>query len=390
MRTRILHTITPAVCGVFLAATVASAAAPENLLKTIQSVGREGQGNARAKQAVQKLIRRDADVLPHILQAFDDTGPLSANWLRSAFEAIADRAVENGKGLPADKLQAFIRNRDNDPRARTLAFEWLVKVDPDARKRLVPGMIDDPSPYLRRLAVARLIDRAEKLQEQDKQQEAKRVYQEALAGAIHKDQVETIVKPLRKMGEKIDLQQHFGFLTEWHVIGPFDNHDEKGFAVPYPPEEEVNLDAEYRAEYQGEQRVVRWQPVSTDHKYGLVDIAKQIENYKGSCMYFTTEFWSPKRRKVEFRLGTPNSWKLWLNGEYLFGREEYHRGMAMDQYTVEATLQPGRNVILFKICQNEQKQDWAQRYQFQMRVCDPSGRAVHSQPPETAGSTGSE
>ena len=65
-----------------------------------------------------------------------------------------------------------------------------------------------------------------------------------------------------------------------------------------------------------------------------------------------------------------------MNGEFLFGRDEYHRGMAIDQYRVPAKLKAGKNVILLKLCQNEQEDDWAQRYQIQIRVCDPSGVAV--------------
>ena len=79
---------------------------------------------------------------------------------------------------------------------------------------------------------------------------------------------------------------------------------------------------------------------------------------------------------MEFRFGTPNAWKLWLNGELLFGREEYHRGMFYDQYQVRGQLKPGKNVILMKICQNEQKEDWAQDWKIQFRICDPTGRAL--------------
>jgi hypothetical protein len=31
---------------------------------------------------------------------------------------------------------------------------------------------------------------------------------------------------------------------------------------------------------------------------------------------------------------------------------------------------------LLKICQNEQTEDWAQRWEFQVRICDSSGTAV--------------
>jgi hypothetical protein len=54
--------------------------------------------------------------------------------------------------------------------------------------------------------------------------------------------------------------------------------------------------------------------------------------------------------------------------------------MAIDQYRVGAVMQAGRNLILLKICQDEQKPDWAQRYEFQLRVCDANGSGVLSQP----------
>jgi len=53
--------------------------------------------------------------------------------------------------------------------------------------------------------------------------------------------------------------------------------------------------------------------------------------------------------------------------------------MAIDQYRVRAELKPGANTILLKLCQNEQTEDWAQRYEFQLRVCDPSGIGIVSQ-----------
>ncbi len=50
----------------------------------------------------------------------------------------------------------------------------------------------------------------------------------------------------------------------------------------------------------------------------------------------------------------------------------------MDQYIGQGELKAGRNVILLKICQNEQTEDWAQDWKFQFRVCDSLGKAIHS------------
>jgi hypothetical protein len=155
-------------------------------------------------------------------------------------------------------------------------------------------------------------------------------------------------------------------------VGPFNNKEKKGYFKTYPPENEIKLEAAY----QGELGEVKWQKLTSDDQYGIFDIAKAISPYKGAIMYATTEFVSNEKQQVELRLGTPNAWKMWVNGKLLFGREEYHRGMTIDQYRVPVTLNPGKNTILLKLCQNEQTESWAQRYQFQLRVCKASGIAV--------------
>jgi hypothetical protein len=78
------------------------------------------------------------------------------------------------------------------------------------------------------------------------------------------------------------------------------------------------------------------------------------------------------------RLQTTAANKIWLNGQQLAQNKIYHAGSKMDQYIAHGTLTPGRNVILLKICQNAMKEDWAQDWEFQFRVCDASGTAVLS------------
>ena len=134
---------------------------------------------------------------------------------------------------------------------------------------------------------------------------------------------------------------------------------------------------ELAAKLTGQSGEVSWGDVTTKDDFGVIDIAKSLSPYKGAVMYLTTNFVSDRDRTVELRLGTPNAWKVWVNGQLLFGRDEYHRGMAIDQYRVKAALKSGTNSVLVKLCQNEQTEDWAQRYQLQLRVCDSSGVAIH-------------
>ncbi|TXT21333.1 MAG: Uncharacterized protein FD138_4071 [Planctomycetota bacterium] len=245
--------------------------------------------------------------------------------------------------------------------------------------RIIPDMLLDPSPEFRRDAVARLIASAEKSLADKNSDAAKETFKKALTGATDDDQVKKIAKQLREMKEEVDLPKHFGFLTGWRFVGPFDNVGLKGFDTTYPPEEKLD----FAAKYEGQKGEVAWDKTTTDHEYGIVNVAKQIAPYKGAVMYLTTEFHSPSARAVEFRLGTPNAWKIWVNGKQLFGRDEYHRGMALDQYRVRGEVKAGANTILLKLCQNEQTEDWAQRYEFQLRVADLSGLGLASQPART-------
>ena len=356
------------------ASVPADAAAPAELISAIKSVDKKGKGNRAAGQAVAELTGSAPAVLLPLLAAFRNANPLATNYLRSAAETIVDRSIAAKKKLPRKKLEAFITDRKNDPQARRLAFEIVERVDATVVDRLIPGMLTDPNPVFRRQAVARLLDLANRLQKENQQDLARSLYKRTLQGATDDDQVKTIAKLLRKMGEKVDLPRHFGFLTNWHIVGPFDNTGSKGFNVVYPPEKQVDL----KAKLKGKLGPATWKSYKTKHDFGIVDIAKQISPYKGAVMYCSTVFESKTPRSIQFRLGTPNAWKLWINGRQVFANEEYHRGMKLDQYSVPVTLRAGSNTILLKICQNEQDQDWAQRYQFQVRTCDVSGIAVLS------------
>ena len=354
---------------------VVSADDTSDAIEVLRGVQPGSTDSAAARGAVQKLTKGGPQALMPLLQGFRNATPLAGNWLRNAFEQLVEAETKAGHKLPQQELEEFVRDQEQSPLARRLVYESLKRTDPGIEDRLIPGMLLDASPEFRRDAVARLITEAAGMSDAAK---ATPLYRKAISGAVHEDQVQTIAEALRKNNETIDVQKHFGFLPEWSIVGPFDNKDEKGFAVAYGPELEVATakTPDLQAEYDGQSGKVRWQPIATTDDYGMIDIAKQIENYKGSLMYAATTWTSDKEQQVEIRLGTPNSWKLWVNGELVFEREEYHRSCKLDQYRVPVALKSGPNQLMFKVCQNEMTQDWAQRYQFQIRICDSTGSAI--------------
>jgi hypothetical protein len=341
-------------------------------LAKIRAVGEKGAGNRPAQDAWQTLSKLPAAQLPEVLAGMDGANPIAANYLRAVVEAIAERELKSGGKLPADKLEAFALNAKHDPRVRRLAFELLTKVDPAAPDRIVPKMIDDPSLELRRDAVARRIDAAKAKLDDAAKDAAIEEFRAALAAARDIDQIRSVVAALEKLEQKVDLPRHFGFITKWKIIGPFDNTNQSAFDKAYPPETKFDP----AAKYEGKTGDVAWIDHTTSDAYGLVDLTKALDKHKGAVAYAAAEFVADKAQPADLRLGCINANKVWLNGDLLGGRDVYHTGMDVDQYIYRGKLKPGKNLILVKILQNEQTDSWAQTWQFQLRVCDAIGTAI--------------
>ncbi|MEX2581501.1 MAG: hypothetical protein WD342_20765 [Verrucomicrobiales bacterium] len=359
----------------FFAATACAEPWTEPLTK-LREVGPEGKGNAEAAEAWRELVDQGPETIIPILQSMENAGPLAGNWMRSAAETVFEREFDAGGELPAEGIERFLLDRENDPEARRLAFDFYAKIGPEAAADLVPGMIDDPNPSLRRDAVARLIEKGERLIANDETDDSIEVLGEALGAARDVDQIDAAAKLLREdLNQNVDLPKHFGFLMRWHLVAPFDNTGLSGFETVFPPEEGVDLDASYEGK---DGQAVSWQRYSTSNDYGMVDFNQPFSPLKEVVGYAYTEFDSAENRTAQLRLGCKNAWKIWLNDELLFGRDEYHRGIRIDQYVLPVQLKKGKNTLLVKACQSKEEHTWTAQWEFQLRVCDETGTAILS------------
>lgn len=360
-----------------LASTVVSTAAiPGPLqqpLATLKAVGPEGTGNAAAREAWRQVAAAPGTALPALLESMDGANDYALNWLRAAVESVAQRETAAGRALPVAELEAFLKDTRHHPRARRLAYELILQANPDQARSLVPTFVNDPANDLRRDAVQLLMDAATNQISLNKTA-AIQGYQKALSAARDADQIESIAKTLGDLGERVDLQKTFGWVTRWKLIGPFDNTANAGFSKAYPPEQALDL----AATHDGKSGPVRWVDFASTSEYGWVDFNKPFDALKEVAGYAVTEFWSESNRPAEIRLGCKNGWKVWLNGQFLFGRDEYHTGAEIDQFRLPVELKAGRNVILVKCTQNEQKEDWTKEWEFQLRVTDAQGTPIVS------------
>lgn len=341
-------------------------------VRAILAVGKEGAGSQEAAEALSRLSAATVDDIPTLLRALNDANPLAGNYLRAAIDALVDRESAAGRTLPLPALSDILFDLQSGDHPRSTAFHLIRRVAPTAAEELIPGFLSDPNVELRRLAVQRLIDVASAADKPDADTAAPILYAQALSAARDVDQIRTLSEIFAKRGQPIDLPKRLGFLMHWDVIGPFDNSGLEGFAKAYPPENEWKPEAVYS----GKAGEVRWQPLVTSAPYGKVDFNVPFGMLKETVAYARTVFNSSREQQVELRLGSKNAWKVWVNGQLLFGRDEYHRGQRIDQYIMPATFRAGPNEILVKCCQNEQTQDWTVQWEFQLRVCDSTGAAV--------------
>ncbi|MFO1515241.1 MAG: hypothetical protein U1F83_20465 [Verrucomicrobiota bacterium] len=360
------------VCFTAIAIYSSPGASLSDSIAVIRNVGPEGKGNLAAATACQNLATAPVKELPMLLTAMDGANELALNWLRSAVDTVVARAAANKEALPLSALEKFVRDQKHNPRARRLAYELIAGADAKAAERLMAGMLDDPSSELRREAVQRLMAEAENLQKAGKTNDAVAKYQSALKPAREADQIDAIAEALKTLGTPADLQKVFGWVSEWQVVGPFDNTGGAGYERAFPPESSVDL----KAEYEGKTGKVRWQEVKATGDYGVVDFNQPLGSLKGVTGYAWTEINSAHAHPVELRLGCDNGWKVWLNGKLLFGRDEYHLGSQIDDFRLTGDLKAGKNTILVKLCQNEQVADWTKGWEFQLRITDAIGTPI--------------
>ena len=341
----------------------------KELIEALSTVGAKGTGNEQAVQAWPAVQKLDASSVPKLLAAMNKANDLGDNWIRSAISEILDR---DKSGFPQKQILAYLKDDQNTGSSRKLAFEIIREHKPKIAQSLTPKFIDDREPTLRRLAVEKLLESARKAQGPE---EAKTLFEKVLSKGREVDQIKEAKEALEKAGQKVDVQTLMGFLVEWSTIGPFDNTGREGFGTEYPPEKKIDL----KASYQGKNDKATWSKFSTPDPFGMLNVNLQYGEIKEVLAYAHTTFESDSSRPAQFRIGSKNAWKLWLNGELLFARDEYHRGgTRVDQFIIDGRLNKGTNEILVKVCQNEQTQPWTKQWEFCLRITDPTGTALHS------------
>lgn len=356
---------------VVLLAGNAIAADRDTLIKQLREAGPNGQGSAVAASAWKELSQAGPDAVVPMLTALDGATPVASNWIRSAIDAVVEKAKANKQALPTSDIQKFLDNKKHSGPSRRLAFELLCSADPQYRDRALGSFINDPAPELNYDAIQTALEKAKKQPKEDAA--AKATLKNLLTPSRNFEQIEEIAKELKERGDEVDLTSHFGFQSKWRILGVFDNKDGKGYTTVFAPEKSLDPNATPEGK---DGKPTKWWSTATKEKYGAVDLNKLIDKLKEVTAFAVCEVESDTDQDVELRAASATAIKMFVNGQEVFGRESYHQSFTPDSHIAPAKLKKGKNTILLKICQNNQKEPWAQEWQFQLRITDATGAKV--------------
>ncbi len=157
-----------------------------------------------------------------------------------------------------------------------------------------------------------------------------------------------------------------GFVTEWKLIGPFDNERSRGFDVAYGPE---TAEPDFSKPVPGKKRPVRWRDNPVTPPDGLLDLAAVFTPSEQALGYALTYVHSDRDAEASVRLATDDGFKLWVN-DVLVGVNKALRPATFDQDVIPVRLKRGWNEVLLKVAQ--ENADW----EFSLRITQPDGRKL--------------
>ncbi len=308
-------------------------------LRDIELVASQGLGTDQGRAAWKRLAQGRAELLPTLLQVMNSDDIVRCNWIRTAFERILEREKKaRPEAIDVDALFIFAIDKENQGRARRFALSVVEQFRPGTTKKLLPNWVDDPE--FRFDAVDWWLAEAEDIAQEGHKKEAIFAFELAMEHTRDVQQAKKVASGLLDLGKEVSVARHFGFLMDWYVIGPFDAKGKKGFTTVYPPEKNVDL----QGEYPGQSGKVKWKhyqvqessPKVRSRHVALVNLreSKALGDADDAVAFAYTEIRVPEARKVEFRGAADDNFIVWVNGERVFGFEEYTNGVRHDRHRI--------------------------------------------------------
>ncbi len=228
------------VVGALLILVSSSVGRAQDALDTVLKIERGGKGVAAAQAAAEAVLAKGMS-LEAVLAKAEKANPVSKNWLIAIAQCIADKqSPQTVKPL----LEKILADSKVDSDVRYWALDRLAGGDAKQREKLLEGRTEDACLDIRYEAIELAQKNLPSTDSVKSDEAAKKKliasYEQLLRSARLADQVLGIAARLKELEVVIDLRKHFGFVSQWQVVGPFDNRKEVGYPVAYPPEDEYS------------------------------------------------------------------------------------------------------------------------------------------------------
>ena len=200
-------------------------------------------------------------------------------------------------------------------------------------------------------------------------------YATAFKHARASEQVVRAAEKLAALGQPVDIPSHLGLVVDWWVIGPFDAPLFSGFDRSFPPQQGVDLNAEYTGQAGNP---LRWVRYHSSEVLGLVDLVQALGPATEAVGFAYATLDAPSDVDAQLRCGADDNCTVWLNGEQVFARQQWLNGIRFDRFVAPVKLRRGENRVLVKICQGPQHKnpEVLNAWSLQLRFCNADGTGL--------------
>lgn len=145
-----------------------------------------------------------------------------------------------------------------------------------------------------------------------------------------------------------------GYVSDWMVLGPFDNDNRTGLAQDLVAEAELAEPIVLDRSYVGKEGSVRWRPSPDVHHFGVLDLAALVRPERDVCVVATTYLRSKDAspRRVSLWAGAAGAFRLYFDDELVIEDEAY-RQLDTDRRAAVVQLGRGYHRVTAKVCGDE-------------------------------------
>lgn len=338
--------------------------------------------------------RRPEDIfLPLLLQAVDSSDAYTQHVATlalldtdrpRALQAVAERGVAlegEARAVLIDllELKAAMYRRANNAASAGAAYAGLYRLATSEEDRhfALDGMMQYPSEdafalvkdligqdQLKDLSVPFLAGIARALYASSRPEDAGRILDTVVPRITTPADMQAFMGAVQGGGP--ELARRLGFVTHWHVIGPFPWAMADAFSANPIDAPGVDLAASI-AGPKGEARM--WKPYEAGGANAIVDLSGLFGMVSNAAAYAYAEVTASEATDIVLRAGSDDGIKIWVN-DAVVHEHNVDRGLAVDQDQAPAKLVAGKNRILVEITQG------GGGWNMCLRLTQPDGRPL--------------